>query len=103
MCIRDRPLLAGVTIPLDNKENRLGAVGNLEIKLWNKVDLKSNLEYSNGSQFGNFLRSENHLKLEPIKDYILDAHVNFQTSKPSFNYLINPSFYKDFNLSLIHI
>lgn len=94
---RELPLLAGVTIPLDNKENRLGAVGNLEIKLWNKVDLKSNLEYSNGSQFGNFLRSENHLKLEPIKDYILDAHVNFQTSKPSFNYLINPSFYKDFN------
>ena len=94
---RELPSIAGVTIPLDNKENRLGAVGNLEIKLWNKVDLKSNLEYSNGSQFGNFLRSENHLKLEPIKDYILDAHVNFQTSKPSFNYLINPSFYKDFN------
>ena len=30
-----------------------------------KVDLKSNLEYSNGSTFGNFLRSENNLKLEP--------------------------------------
>lgn len=94
---RELPSLAGVNIPIDNKENRLGAVGNLMIKLWNKVDLNANLEYSNGSKFGNFLRSENHLKLEPIKDYILDAHVNFQTSKPSFNYLINPSFYKDFN------
>jgi hypothetical protein len=37
------------------------------------------------------------LKLEPIKGYILDAHVNFQSAIPSFNYLINPSFYQDFN------
>ena len=99
---RELPTSVGVAIPLDNKENRLGAVGNLEIKLWNKIDLRSNLEYSNGAKFGNFLRSENQLKLEPIKDYILDAHVNFQTSKPSFNYLINPSFYKDFNYNFMN-
>lgn len=99
---RELPTSVGVSIPLENKENRLGAVGNLEIKLWNKIDLRSNLEYSNGAKFGNFLRSENQLKLEPIKDYILDAHVNFQTSKPSFNYLINPSFYKDFNYNFMN-
>ena len=99
---RELPTSVGVAIPLDNKENRLGAVGNLEIKLWNKIDLRSNLEYSNGAKFGNFLRSENQLKLEPIKDYILDAYVNFQTSKPSFNYLINPSFYKDFNYNFMN-
>ena len=99
---RELPTSVDVAIPLDNKENRLGAVGNLEIKLWNKIDLRSNLEYSNGAKFGNFLRSENQLKLEPIKDYILDAHVNFQTSKPSFNYLINPSFYKDFNYNFMN-
>ena len=99
---RELPTSVGVAIPLDNKENRLGAVGNLEIKLWNKIDLRSNLEYSNGAKFGNFLRSENQLKLEPIKDYILDAHVNFQTSKPSFNYLINPSFYQDFNYNFMN-
>ena len=99
---RELPTSVGVAIPLDNKENRLGAVGNLEIKLWNKIDLRSNLEYSNGAKFGNFLRSENQLKLEPIKDYILDAYVNFQTSKPSFNYLINPSFYQDFNYNFMN-
>ena len=99
---RELPTSVGVAIPLDNKENRLGAVGNLEIKLWDKIDLRSNLEYSNGAKFGNFLRSENQLKLEPIKDYILDAHVNFQTSKPSFNYLINPSFYQDFNYNFMN-
>ena len=99
---RDLPTSVGVSIPLENKENRLGAVGNLIIKLWDKIDLRSNLEYSNGTKFGNFLRSENQLKLEPIKDYILDAHVNFQTSKPSFNYLINPSFYKDFNYNFMN-
>ena len=99
---RELPTSVGVAIPLDNKENRLGAVGNLEIKLWNKIDLRSNLEYSNGAKFGNFLRSENQLKLEPIKYYILDAYVNFQTSKPSFNYLINPSFYQDFNYNFMN-
>lgn len=94
---RELPTAVGVTIPTDNKENRLGAVGNLEIRLWDKVDLKSFLEYSNGKSFGNYVRSENLLKLEPIKGYILNAHVNFQSAIPSFNYLINPSFYQDFN------
>lgn len=94
---RELPTAVGVTIPTDNKENRLGAVGNLEIRLWDKVDLKSFLEYSNGKSFGNYIRSENLLKLEPIKGYILNAHVNFQSAIPSFNYLINPSFYQDFN------
>jgi hypothetical protein len=94
---RELPTAVGVTIPTDNKENRLGAVGNLEIRLWDKVDLKSFLEYSNGKSFGNYIRSENLLKLEPIKGYVLNAHVNFQSAMPSFNYLINPSFYQDFN------
>jgi hypothetical protein len=94
---RELPTAVGVTIPTDNKENRLGAVGNLEIRLWDKVDLKSFLEYSNGKSFGNYVRSENLLKLEPIKGYVLNAHVNFQSAIPSFNYLINPSFYQDFN------
>ena len=94
---RELPTAVGVTILTDNKENRLGAVGNLEIRLWDKVDLKSFLEYSNGKSFGNYIRSENLLKLEPIKGYILNAHVNFQSAIPSFNYLINPSFYQDFN------
>jgi hypothetical protein len=94
---RELPTAVGVVIPTENKENRLGAVGNLEIKLWDKVDVKSFLEYSNGKSFGNYLRSENLLKLEPIKGYILDAHVNFQSAIPSFNYLMNPSFYQNFN------
>ncbi len=94
---RELPAAVGVVIPTENKENRLGAVGNLEIRLWDKVDLKSFLEYSNGKSFGNYIRSENLLKLEPIKGYILNAHVNFQSAIPSFNYLINPSFYQDFN------
>ena len=99
---RELPSSVGVFIPKDNKENRLGVVGNLEIKLWDKIDVHSALEYSNGKIFGNFLRSENNLKLEPIKDYILDAHVNFQSSKPSFNFLINSSFYKNFNYNFLN-
>lgn len=95
------PSTAGVTIPLRTTENRLGVLGNLEINLWQKVDVKSFLEYSNGSVFGNFLRSENQFSFEPIKGYRLDGHVNLQTGKPSFNLLINPSFYKKFNYNFL--
>lgn len=72
-------------------ENRVGAVGNLRITLFDKLLLKSFLEYSNGKTFGNYLRSDNQLRFEPIKNYFVDAVVNFSSAKPSFNYLLNPS------------
>ncbi|HCN12481.1 MAG TPA: hypothetical protein DIS75_09130, partial [Chryseobacterium sp.] len=81
-------------IPQELSENRIGAVGNLLVKLWDKVEVNSNLEFSNGNEFGSFLRSQNLLKFEPIKDYFVNAKVNFQTASPTFNLLINPSVYK---------
>lgn len=87
-------------IPQERSENRIGAVGNLQIKLWNKVALNSNLEFSNGSEFGSFLRSQNLLKFEPIEGYFVNAKVNFQTASPSFNLLMNPSIYRKFNYNL---
>lgn len=98
---KELPVAAAVAIPLATTENRWGALGNLQIKLWDKVDLKSFMEYSNGQMFGNFLRSENTLLLEPIKDYTLEAHVNFQSAIPNFNLLINPSFYQKFNYNFL--
>lgn len=70
-------------------ENRIGAVGNLGINLWEKFALKSHLEFSQGSKFGTFLLSENQVKFEPIKDYFVDAVLNFRSSIPSFNALVN--------------
>ena len=87
-------------IPQELSENRIGAVGNLLVKLWDKVEVNSNLEFSNGNEFGSFLRSQNLLKFEPIKDYFVNAKVNFQTASPTFNLLINPSVYKKFNYYL---
>ncbi|AZB21041.1 hypothetical protein EG338_02285 [Kaistella haifensis] len=87
-------------IPQERSENRIGAVGNLQIKLWNKVALNSNLEFSNGSEFGSFLRSQNLLKFEPIEGYFVNAKLNFQTASPSFNLLMNPSIYRKFNYNL---
>lgn len=72
-------------------ENRLGAVGSIEVNLWNRFALHSFLEYSNGNAFGNFLSSKNQVKFEPIKDYFIDAKLNFQSAAPSFNYLMNAS------------
>lgn len=89
-----------LNIPQERSENRIGAVGNLQIKLWNKVALNSNLEFSNGSEFGSFLRSQNLLKFEPIEGYFVNAKVNFQTASPTFNLLMNPSIYRKFNYNL---
>ncbi len=86
--------------PNELKENRIGAVGNLQVKLWDKIQLNSFLEFSNGSQFKSYLKTTNHLKFEPIKDYFVNAKVNFQSAYPSFNYLMNTSVYNNFNYYL---
>lgn len=70
-------------------ESRIGAVGNLSINLWNKLALKSFLEFSQGGTFGSFLRSENRLKFEPIKGYFADAEIHYRNSVPTFNWLVN--------------
>ncbi|REC48999.1 putative porin [Chryseobacterium pennipullorum] len=98
--IRDMVVVNGVPFPGELKENRIGAVGNLEVKLWDKIQLNSFLEFSNGSQFKSYLRTTNNLKFEPIKDYFVNAKVNFQSAYPSFNYLLNTSVYRNFNYYL---
>lgn len=92
--------LTDLVIPNELKENRIGAVGNLQVKLLDKIQLNSFLEFSNGSQFGTYLKTTNNLKFEPIKDYFVNAKVNFQSVYPSFNYLMNTSVYKKFNYYL---
>lgn len=98
--IRDVVALNGIPFPGELKENRIGAVGNLQVKLWDKIQLNSFLEFSNGSQFKSYLKITNNLKFEPIKDYFVNAKVNFQSAYPSFNYLLNTSVYNNFNYYL---
>lgn len=98
--IRDVVALNNVPFPGELKENRIGAVGNLQVKLWDKILLNSFLEFSNGSQFKSYLKTTNNLKFEPIKDYFVNAKVNFQSAYPSFNYLLNTSVYNNFNYYL---
>lgn len=98
--IRDVVALNNVPFPGELKENRIGAVGNLQVKLWDKIQLNSFLEFSNGSQFKSYLKTTNNLKFEPIKDYFVNAKVNFQSTYPSFNYLLNTSVYNNFNYYL---
>ena len=90
-------IISGVQEDSKFKENRLGLVGNLKIKLWDKINLNSDLEISNGKAFGNYLNSENYLTFEPIKGYSISGHVKFKSTAPSFNYLMNTSFYQDYN------
>lgn len=93
-------LPSALAIPQELSENRLGAVGRLQIRLWDKVALDADLEISGGNAFGSFLRSENILRFEPFPEYFVNAKVNFQTSAPTFNLLINPSVYRRFNYYL---
>jgi hypothetical protein len=90
-------------IPNEIKENRIGAVGNLQIKLLNKIQLNSFVEFSKGSEFGSYLKTTNNIKFEPIKDYFVNAKVNFQSMYPSFNYLLNTSVYNNFNYVLQNV
>ena len=94
------PLPNSLNIPTELSEIRIGAVGNILVKLWNKVELNSNLEISSGSEFGSYVRSQNLVRFEPIAGYFVNGKVNFQTASPSFNLLINPSIYKKFNYYL---
>lgn len=98
--IEEGVVVNDVTWPTEIKENRLGAVGNLQVKLWDKVQLNSFLEFSKGSEFGTYVKTTNNLKFEPIKDYFVNAKVNFQSVYPTFNYLLNTSVYKNFNYYL---
>ena len=92
--------ISTVSVPGEIKESRIGAVGNLQINLFDKVAVKSFLEFSNGSEFGSYLKTINTLKFEPIKDYFVEAHINFQSATPSFNYLANTSIYRKYNYFL---
>lgn len=87
-------------IPGTLKENRFGALGNLQIKLWDRFQLQSYLEFSNGNTFGTFLKTTNLVQFEPIKDYFVDAHFNFQSATPSFNNILNTSNYASYNYYL---
>lgn len=83
--------------PKTYSESRFGAIGRLQIKLWEKFDLNSYAEFSNGKAFGNFLLLENTASFEPLLDYKATVHLNFQSLTPSFNFLLNSSPYYKFN------
>ncbi|QCX52964.1 putative porin [Elizabethkingia sp. JS20170427COW] len=83
--------------PLEWKESRLGAEGNLEIKLWDQLNLNSHAEYTHGSKFGNFIKIDNALAYYPMEGFGIKGKVNFLSSAPSFNLLVNGSPYQNYN------
>lgn len=92
--VADELSLGGIQVPSQVSEQRVGAVGTLGIRLWDKFDLHSSAEISRGSTLGNFISAENTLRFEPFKGYITKAHLNFQSVYPSLNFVINASPYK---------
>jgi hypothetical protein len=43
--------------------------------LLDKIQLKSFLEISKGSEFGNYIKTTNELDFEPIKDYLIEGEL----------------------------
>ncbi|MEC5394225.1 putative porin [Bergeyella sp. RCAD1439] len=70
-------------------ENRLGAVGRLEVDFWDRLALNAFLEYSKGGRFGHYLHSANRFRLTFAEGYALDGHLHFQSALPGFQYLLN--------------
>lgn len=84
--------------PVTWHDNRIGLVGNLEIKLWNKLALNSHGEYTTGSRFGSLIKLNNQIGFATT-DKAIDVvgHLNFVSAAPSFNYLMNGSMYQNYN------
>lgn len=95
--INDVLISALPNLPKVYSENRFGAVGNLKIKLWQKFDISSNAEYSNGKSFGNQIIFENTASFEPAIGYKAEAFLNLYSSAPGFNFLMNYSPIANFN------
>jgi len=89
--------LTNISDPQKMKDNRGGFEGNMEINLWDKFDLISHAEYTHGNKFGNFFHITNNLEFTPIKGYTISTKLNFLSSAPPFNLLMNGSAYKKFN------
>lgn len=84
---------ATISLPFKKSEQRIGAVGNLSIRLWDLLHLHSNAEISRGSLLGNYFSSEHTVKLEPIPNYWVEGHIHFQSAYPSLNLMFNASPY----------
>lgn len=90
----------GNFLPNENREHRLGVIGNLKVDLGNRFLLTSSLEVSKGAKFGNYLDSRNQLYFELMKGIDVNAEAHFTSSVPDFNYLVNSSAYSNLNQSL---
>lgn len=84
----------------ENREHRLGIVGNLKVDLANAFLLTSTLEVSKGAKFGNYLDSRNQLYFQLMKGVEVTTQTHFTSSAPNFNYLVLSSAYSNFNQAL---
>ncbi|WP_128330340.1 putative porin [Apibacter sp. HY039] len=93
----DRPVDSSINYPQHIEDNRIGAAGNLTFNWKKGVILKSKAEALTGDTFKNSYFIDNHLVIQPIKNYYLDANLGIKSQIPSLNLLYNQSFYKKFN------
>ncbi len=93
----DKIVDPSITFPKNMTDERVGAAGNLTFNWKEGIVLKTQAEAMTGDQFKNSYFMDNHLTIQPVKNYYLEANLGIKSQIPSLNLLYNQSFYKKFN------
>ncbi|MBV7441862.1 putative porin [Weeksellaceae bacterium TAE3-ERU29] len=81
----------------DFTNNQFGIEGLLKLKISDKLNLVGETQFLQGTNFGTEYFLDGKVDFSPLKNYKLLAGVKLGSRKPSFNLLVNQSFYKKFN------
>lgn len=93
----DRMIDPSITYPKNLKDNRLGVAGNFLFNWKEGIKINTQAEALTGDEFGNSFFIDNHLTIQPVKNYYIEANLGVKSQIPSLNQLYNQSFYKKFN------
>lgn len=90
-------VLPSLSIPKEIRDNRIGLQGSLKFDWRENIDLSADAFYTTGDQLSNQYQVNAQIRLSPFAGYLLEGGIKLNSSYPSLNYLMNQSFYEDFN------
>lgn len=80
-------------------ENRYGITANASFQWKKNILLIGDAEFTNGNNFGPQFKMKSKLKISLDKIAELETKVNLAREMPSYNFILNQSFYKPFNFN----
>lgn len=86
--------------PSEITDNRIGFAGKLNFNWKEGVVLNSQAEFMTGDFFKSTYFIDNVLKIQPLKNYYIEANLGMKSMTPNLNLLLNQSYLKNFNYYL---